>query len=343
MRNSIGFIAIGQAGGNIGMLFEKHGYNVLFINTSEEDLSTLNNSNFKYHIKGGEGCNKDRNKAKDLIISNYDELYQEIIGKMKEEFIFVIFSSGGGTGSGVSPMLIDLLSQNLKDRSIGAITILPSETEALKAHMNSYECLKELADIENIGSTFVLDNNKEEKLVINRIFVELFNSMIDMVNRKDIRGNIDRAEIKEMLRTRGNIMVTKVRRTENLTAQLINSFSKNIFAPMEKDKVIKYMGLSSAGKINFESIKREIGNFLDLFQGYNKEDTVCVLSGLTLPFTRLIDIKDKVKANQDEVKKNLQATKHNRLDEDIDFLENVDNSKSTKSSSNDIFAKYRKK
>lgn len=31
MRNEIGFIAIGQAAGNIGLLLEEKGYNVLFI------------------------------------------------------------------------------------------------------------------------------------------------------------------------------------------------------------------------------------------------------------------------------------------------------------------------
>ena len=31
MRNKIAFVAVGQAGGNIGQLFEAKGYNVLYI------------------------------------------------------------------------------------------------------------------------------------------------------------------------------------------------------------------------------------------------------------------------------------------------------------------------
>ena len=41
MKNEIGFVCIGQAGGNIGNLFDELGFNVLYINTSQEDLDTL--------------------------------------------------------------------------------------------------------------------------------------------------------------------------------------------------------------------------------------------------------------------------------------------------------------
>ena len=35
MKDKIAFIAVGQAGGNIGQLFESMGYTVLYINTPE--------------------------------------------------------------------------------------------------------------------------------------------------------------------------------------------------------------------------------------------------------------------------------------------------------------------
>ena len=60
MKNKIAFVAVGQAGGNIGHLFEEKGYSVLYINTSQEDLNTLETAKYKYHIPNGEGCNKDR-------------------------------------------------------------------------------------------------------------------------------------------------------------------------------------------------------------------------------------------------------------------------------------------
>ena len=90
MKNKIAFVAVGQAGGNIGQLFEQKGYNVLYINTSQEDLDTLEKAKFKYHIPNGEGCNKDRRKAKQLVIDDFDQIAAEIETKIKSELIFVI-------------------------------------------------------------------------------------------------------------------------------------------------------------------------------------------------------------------------------------------------------------
>ena len=109
MKKKISFVAVGQAAGNIGKLFEQKGYAVIYVNTSQEDLDTLEKAKFKYHIPQGEGCNKDRRKAKQLVIDDFDNIAAEIESKVKADMIFVIFASGGGTGSGAGPMLIDLL------------------------------------------------------------------------------------------------------------------------------------------------------------------------------------------------------------------------------------------
>lgn len=347
MKSKVGLIAVGQAGGNIGVKLQEKGYNVLFVNTSEEDLDTLEKAKFKHHIKGGEGCNKDRKKAKELVIENFDEIFTEIDNKIKEDFIYVIFSTGGGTGSGASPMLIDLLIQNA-EKKVGAITIIPSESEPLKTHINAYECFKELADIEGIGSTIVLDNNVcENKLSINKDFVEAFDMMLDMPSHRDIRGNIDKAELKEIIETRGMLTITSVEQKESTIASLIATLKNNIYAPIENDKVITYIGLLADSQLDLVDFKKEVGNYLDAFQGYTDEaPTVCVLAGLSLPFTRLEEIKTKVMEVQETVKRNIQATKENKLKDDINFLDEIkgmDKVPVKSSTAKDIFAKYRKK
>ena len=47
MKNKIAFVAVGQAGGNIGQLFDVRGFIVLYINTSQEDLDTLDHAREK--------------------------------------------------------------------------------------------------------------------------------------------------------------------------------------------------------------------------------------------------------------------------------------------------------
>ena len=85
MKNKIAFLAVGQAAGNIGRLLEQKGYTVIYVNTSQEDLDTLENAKFKYHIPQGEGCNKDRRKAKQLVIDDFDNIAAEIETKLKAE------------------------------------------------------------------------------------------------------------------------------------------------------------------------------------------------------------------------------------------------------------------
>ena len=117
MKNRISFLAVGQAGGNIGLKFEQKGYKVLYINTSREDLDTLGTAKFKHHIKNGEGSNYDRKKAKEAVINDYEEISKKIIEGLDTEFDYAIFSSGGGTGSGVAPMLVELILGDIAENN----------------------------------------------------------------------------------------------------------------------------------------------------------------------------------------------------------------------------------
>ena len=348
MKNSIGFIAIGQGGGNIGQLLERIGYNVVYLNTSSEDLGTLKNVKHTYHIKNGEGCNKDRDKAKALTIEDFENILMYVEEKLTEEFIFVLFSSGGGTGSGASPMLIDLLIQNSQKR-VGAVTILPATSELLKAHINSYECFRELEHIEGMCATFILDNNKGDKIAINRKFVDFFNALIEIPEHHDIRGNIDKAEIKELLGTRGAAVLIKMSKSTSTIAGLIKQIHSGIFAPLEADRVIKYIGLSAVIPLDMDALYKETGLPLDIYQGKNPTHTVCMLCGLTYPYNILDIVRKKIEANQDTILKNLGATKTSRLADNINFLADPqagqasDIPKPEKQTREDIFAKYKRK
>ena len=124
--------------------------------------------------------------------------------------------------------------------------------------INSYECFKELEDIEGLGATFILDNNKDDKIEINKKFVDLFSAVLEIPTYKDIKGNIDRAEIKEMLSTRGASVIAKLGQSSSSTASLIKLITEEgIFAPVESDSVTKYIGLSAATDIEADALYRE--------------------------------------------------------------------------------------
>lgn len=292
MKKKIAFIAIGQAGGNIGQLFEERGFSVLYLNTSEEDLSTLKTAKYKYHITGGEGCNKDRRKAKQLVIDDYDQIAAEMDAKLDAEIVFIIFASGGGTGSGAGPMLCDLLLDDGK--TIGAVTVIPALDESIKSHVNSYECFSELTKIEGLSSCFILDNENGNKLGLNRSFVDDFTAFVEIPDKiQNVEGNIDKAEIRETLKAHGMAVIL------HSTAEM-------------------------SSNVRMTDVEKDLGVPVDTFQTAGEETVLCA-SGLSFPQTRLDLIYERIDENRETIKKNLKATHELSLKGDVDFLSEPSN------------------
>ena len=104
VKRKCGFLAVGAGGGNVATPFYKAGYPTLFVNSARLDLDSLLevDEKYKYHIPGGEGCNKDRKKSKELFRKDIDNIINEIKEKLPGiEYLFIIGSAGGGTASGV--------------------------------------------------------------------------------------------------------------------------------------------------------------------------------------------------------------------------------------------------
>lgn len=342
MKKKISFVAVGQAAGNIGRLFEKRGYSVLYVNTSREDLDTLEDAKFTYHIPQGEGCNKDRRKAKQLVIDDFDNIVAEIDSKVKAEMIFVIFASGGGTGSGAGPMLMDLLID--EGRTVGAVTILPSSEESVKSHINSYECFTELTRISGSGACFIIDNENGDKMELNASFVDSFDDFLMIPEKhKSVKGNIDKAEIMETLRAHGMSVIARSKSGES--ADIIKSVKEGVFAPLAPDRAVKYITASLAGNARMIDLERAFGTPIDNFQTFNEEKTICCMSGLTCPQTRLEAVYNKVAENEELIRQNLAATQETGLKRDVNFLAALEPAKGKVAekkpqSRRDIMSKY---
>lgn len=317
MKDRIAFIAVGQAGGNIGSLFERKGFKVLYINTSKEDLD-ITNGKHKYHIQGGDGCNKDRNKAKQLIINDFENIYNEIKSKIDAELIYVIFASGGGTGSGSSPMLAELMLQ--EGSAVGMICVIPDENESIKTHINCYECFTEINDIEGLSSCFFLDNKNKNKMAINGIFVDMFMSFISIPDKyKSVKGNVDKAEIMETLKANGTSLIV----SSDESSEFIGKFKNNIFAPMQDDKKVKYITASLTKDIEVSDIEKTVGVPFDVFKTYNKDKNICCVSGMSFPEGRLESVLEKINKNKEIIEKSISSSKISNMKKNLDFLSEI--------------------
>ncbi len=340
MKGKITFVAVGQAAGNIGRLLEREGYTVLCVNTSQEDLDTLEDVKFKYHIPKGEGCNKDRHKAKQLVIDDFDNIASEIDSKAPAEgMVFVIFASGGGTGSGAGPMLADLLID--EGRAVGVITVIPAPGESVKSQINSYECFTELEGIGGTGACFIIDNARGEKMALNREFVDAFTGFLEIPGRdRSVEGNIDKAEVMETLKAHGMAVVACSSGQES--ADLIQAVKESPLAPIEPDRAVKYIAASFGGNAKMADMEKAFGTPVDNFQTFGSSGSSCCISGLSYPRERLDAVYQQAVGSREAIEKSLAAAREAGLKKGVNFLAELEPRKEERKrqSKRDIMGKY---
>lgn len=309
LKEEIRFLAVGAAGANVSQMLEKKGFKTYYVNLAKQDLDLINSPN-KLHIKNGEGASKNRDKAKEVLSESIDEVLDVLEQQITEKYVFVVYSLGGGTGSGVGTFLADVIADN-PDKKVGLVTILPSMRESLQARMNTYEALSEIVALRNkLGAIFILDNNKrEDKLSINRSFAGLFESFININAASSIRGVMDIAEQKTLLETSGVAMVHKM---ANEQSDLLATVNDGIYATIEPNKKIKYIGLSQPDMkenkdvVDINSVIDVVGQPIDTYMGYGNTETVLYLAGLSFPKTYIDNLKESIKADQEKAEKAME-------------------------------------
>lgn len=293
MRNQFGIIGLGQAGGNIANLFENKGYNTVYVNTSKEDLNTIKGAH-KLHVIGADGAAKDRKKVLQLAMESFGDIVQKIENIITQKYVVVIFSVGGGTGSGLSTPMLKYLTQ------IGKVcipvAILPDDGyESAKSCENAYNACVELMSIQGLGATFLLDNSKGDKFAINNKFVCELDSFINIKN-SSMYGNIDTAERKQMLSCPGVAVIGKLSKTRSTAPEIIESLHNGIYTDIEA-KSAYYLGISTSNKsLDTNSIINAIGGVYDTFIGFSEATTIAIVTGLQFPQKRILKFKNKFEA-----------------------------------------------
>lgn len=320
LKDNIRFLCVGAAGGNVGQMLEKKGYKAYYINLAKQDLDLIPSPN-KLHIPGGEGASKNRTKAKMVLSESIDEVMDIVDQQITEDYIFVVYSLGGGTGSGLGTFLASVIAEN-PDKKVGLVIILPAMDESLQSRINAYEALTEIVALKNsLCSFFILDNNqREDKLSINRSYATLFDSFISISNFSSIRGVIDTAEQKTLLETSGVAMIHKI--AQGGKTELLASLNQGIYAPMDPNKRIKYIGLSQPDvkeSISISDVTDVVGEPIDSFVGYGNEETVLYLAGCSFPKAYIENLKNSIKAEQERVQKVMEDDDL-QMDENINFL-----------------------
>lgn len=304
MKEQVSVLGLGAAGSNIAQLFSELEYSTAVLNSSQEDLNVIKNVAHKIKIRNGEGASKNRQAILKLAAESIDEIIENITTVLKNKYIIVIFSAGGGTGSGLSTFICSYLTQ--VGKTVIPVIILPDDTkESIRACENSYNLLAELNGVQGLGATFLLDNSKhEDKFSINNKFVRDMDAFININNCSQM-GNLDKSEIKTLLSTPGVAVLSKQSKNKSTVADVVSGLRNGIYADIES-KTLMYLGISTSNKSFLTtSLEKEFGVPYDTFIGYSEATTVTILAGLQLPVQRIKRFEDKVNSMSKIVKENL--------------------------------------
>ncbi len=324
---TIGILGVGQAGGNIAEIATTLGFQTALINTNQRDgvVNTLVEK--KYFVPGYNGAGQDRSIGSGAFNENYREMIEFVKGSFKNiRLLLVAFSTDGGTGSGMSPLLIKLLLDQLPGINIGAIAILPERNVLAGNRINASECIEEISKIEAISSVFLVDNDQMRKinpqsskqqiyLSSNQHVMEAINNILQVTQKSSYFGNFDEMDLMNILNTRGvtlisSATITDAKTTSDASSKIHQSWVHSIFCPVESTGVIRagliYEGPENMSKlINVPSIFERIGEPLQLFEGTYFSETdptiTTILAGLSFPARRLLTLEESLEKNKDRL------------------------------------------
>ncbi|PGQ88323.1 cell division protein FtsZ [Priestia megaterium] len=327
----IGIVGIGAAGGNIADLAFEYGIPAIAMNFSERDLESLDSIEQRLTLIGSEGVGKNRDEAINLMVDKNWEMalkfVKENFSSPSTEIIMVCFSAGGGSGGGIGPMLSDLLGQEMEDKTIVAVPILPDTTEALVHQVNALYVTEELSrqdlcvlPIDNEQVKKRNPNAGKAKIFreTNETFVNLITSLPEYTDRHSKHGVLDRKDLRTIFSTKGIASVSSANITklnegqadvsnEGITEAIKKSWENAIFAPLEMQTVSK-AGIIYEGPLDlftvdsaqvFSSFKG--GEPTHLFEGTYEGDhakVTTILAGMPYYSTRLNVIEEKIEAQQ---------------------------------------------
>ena len=336
LKKEIAIIGVGNCGSMISYLAHKKYpelFDTLYINTSQADLSMIDDPQaikFKIGIaEEVEGSGKNRSKMKkylrddiEKILSNKDFL--DTIANKK--YVFIATSMAGGTGSGASPVLLDILRQAFVDTHFILVGVLPKIKDSLADQGNALEFLSELYETLGDQTTYMIYDNEtvadqsptRALEMVNENVIEDIRILTGIDNYPTQYESIDPADMESIITTPGRLLVARV--NKNLTEKnmedaafddlIIKSIKQSCQCETDRNKKVVRWGIityftDAVNKLytsNLEKLEEFIGRPDERFN-HNavKYDGNENLNFMYLVASGLSPINDRAKKMKDRV------------------------------------------
>lgn len=334
MKERIVFECVGQGGGNVGELLAKRDYLTHFVNASNTDLDTIDvEDSLKYHIPNAFGSNGKREKAMGFAKRHHEHMLYTLDSKFpKQDIVYFVFTAGGGSGGGISPLMINFSAERNPQKKYGAIVMLAALDEHKNALKNTLETIRQLKMIPKLRSIFILDNSTGDMFDINKTFVEDFDTLIN-ITKPHKKGIIDGAELEELITCKGVSFMGKFDTADNEI-----KFNNQIYANYTKG--CQYIGLSLKDENIPKNIMDEKFGIPDnRFVGYNENSNFMIATGLKLYTPRFDEISKRIESLES------QKASDDAIDDfDIPIIKkdkpSVEEPKKSKVDFDDMFSKF---
>jgi len=332
---NFGFIGIGQCGGNIANEFNKLGYKSIAINTSNTDLLKLDSiqKNNRLLINTGvQGAGKNPEIGR-RALEEHIESVMRLIGQVFNndmDMLYVCAGLGGGTGSGIAPLLTRILTE--QGFQVGMIVTIPSKIESPKVQIVALNAFEEISQIEGISSLFVVDNAKSAQLPSQMGFKTKYSIInenialkLDQINKLTMEATdvaFDARDFHTLISVRGYAIISSVsigdiselKETEVLAQNVRKALETSIYADTEFNRsrgaAFLFELPEGGGHYITEQavlkMQEELGMPFEMFTGIYerrgmKRDVKLhvVATGLPFPFERLREIQTDLETKAD--------------------------------------------
>lgn len=325
----IGLIGIGNTGNQIAALAQRTlEIPVLAINSSEKDLKTIPESVPKFLIsnKGetSQGAGKNRKLAQQYVKESVTKLMSDTAINdfiLPLDVLFIVSSTGGGTGSGASLIMTKILSDTYPDTKVIPVGVLPVETEAKSAHVNTLEYLSELYNVLGPNTTYMLyDNDKFTDLPshllntkVNEEVVADIGVLTCKYNDETPYDSIDEQDMKRVISFPGRLALARVENIKekdiDIEREIIHTIKVNAHTDIQRDKnvvataIISNLSTYLASEFNnhIPTVREFIGdpdhdfNHIIIHEDRKIPNNVfLILAGLSVINDRIEKIKDRI-------------------------------------------------
>ena len=266
---------------------------------------------------------------KDDLLKKIEDLYdldkhQEIIDMISPlDVVFIVSSTGGGTGSGTAPLLANIIEATFADTKVIMVGVLPVNNEALSAHVNTLEYLNELYKVMENQTYMLYDNDKCSGMPSYKLLEKVNNEIVKDIdvlrctyNFTTKLDSIDDRDAKRLISFPGRIVISRVedfkeKDTDNMSIEdmLIDNIKKNCHVDAQRDKKIMASGiitnlsqtLTEEFDNNIPKVRDFTGDPIHAFNHIYVNDDRKMPNNVYLIMSGLTPVNDKINLISDRI------------------------------------------